>query len=197
MTVPFRALEFSTAGTEPVPDEITVDTPTAAESVALRQHLATVRDPIELAAFGLVDPEHDVTSLIARWKDAGLGRWRRVLVARESGRMVAFTVLDAAQSGLHLFCLTDCMRLFRIDGQGTAAESALLQAARDWYRGLGHSRFVVFADDVDPPVWAAGARDLGAAHIGVLSANLIPEFLEHLAEVTAARSVREGGENGR
>jgi hypothetical protein len=151
----------------------------------MREHLARTHHPIERAALGLDRPERDLLPLIERWGAAGLDRRREILVARRDGEMVAFAILEAAEAGLHLFCLTDCIRMFHVGDVDGDAELALLGVARTWYATQGHHRFVVYADPLVPATWAEHARDLGLAYITILVAEHLPELLEHVTELTA------------
>lgn len=183
--VPFRALEMATKTRLPVPREITVGPATSAELVAMAEHLARTRHPLERAALGLQRPERDLLPLVERWQAAGLDRRREIIVARRDDQMVAFAILEAAEAGLHLFCLTDCVRLFHLGERDQDGELALLGAARTWYACHGHHRFVVYADPLMPAAWAEHARDLGLAYITILTAEHLPELLEHVTELTA------------
>jgi len=185
LIVSFRALEMTTKTRLRVPREISVGPPSAAELAAMHEHLARTRDPIELAALGLDRPERDLVPLVDRWHAAGLDRRREIVVARRDDRMIAFAVLEAAEAGLHLFCLTDCVRPFHLGDYDAEAELGLLGAARTWYAGHGHHRFVVYADPLVLAEWAEHARDLGLAYITILTAEHLPELLEHVAELTA------------
>ena len=109
-------------------------------------------------------------------------------MARRGGEPVAAAVLEDAEEGAHLFHLLDLVRVYPLAEGGEAHLGALLQAAREWYAGRGKRQFVCFLEeDVAPPEVPQGVQDLGVADMAIHSADLLPDLLEHIYEVTVPR----------
>ncbi len=96
-------------------------------------------------------------------------------------------VAELAEEGVHLFALFHAVRLLALEGAPSRLPT-LLEDARDWYQGLGKEKFVLFLEDPWPGVADTGLVDLGAADTTVLSADLLPDQLEHIWEITAPRA---------
>ena len=177
--VPFRAIELDTDGngTPPSVREARTD-----DIAALREVLARRRPAAYLGATGLDREGLDLGPVVHRWAEAGFARSRRVLIA-EAGGTSAAAILETADDGLHLFGLLDMVRLVPLRPGCAALYPALIEAARHHYRSLGKARFVYFQED-EGDAGAIGGRDLGGASYVILSANLVPELLEHLEIVT-------------
>ena len=123
------------------------------------------------------------------WRDADLYRRREVLLALGDGGLEAVAVLDAVESGLHLFRLADACRILNLGSATPDAYGALLTAASAWYGAQGKPSYVYFREDGSPTIDSmprAGHRthrDLGEAWMTVLSASRIGELLERLDEL--------------
>lgn len=157
---------------------------TGAEQALLVRQLARTRPTCYREALDLVAGRLDMESVANRWRTFGLERERRLLVARRGGRAVAMAVLELAQRGTNLLQILDCMRLFVLAPEGRLAASALLEAARRWYASRERSSFLYLHEEESwqPPV---GLQPVARLNLWILSARLIPEFLEHVSELTA------------
>ncbi|HEX8438113.1 PilZ domain-containing protein [Archangium sp.] len=124
------------------------------------------------------------------WRAAGLERERHILVARRDGVPQAAIVLELGPPGVNLFRLLDAARLFPLAPEGRQAYVALLDAARRWYAQHGRTAFVFVREDEDDS-YAAAARlhdEPGAKPcLWLLSARMLPEFLEYVSEATVGR----------
>ena len=128
-----------------------------------------------------------------QWRSSQLARDRIVLVARRNGQARAAGVLELGAEGAHLYGLIDLVRLYALADGGAAEFDCLIDAATRWYKRQGCPRFVALVED---EVYArkltgrAGVRNLGVAHMLILAAERVPEWLERLHEVTAPRQPR-------
>jgi hypothetical protein len=124
------------------------------------------------------------------WRTAGLERERHILVARRDGVALAALVLELGPPGTNLFRLLDAARLFPLAPEGREASVALLDEARRWYARRGRTTFVFLREDEDDS-YAAAARlhdEPGSKpFLWLLSARMLPEFLEHINESTVGR----------
>jgi hypothetical protein len=184
----FRAIEIDcdVRARAPVPDDVQLAPATAGDVDAFFDAIKKTRSQLDREAHDLVPERFDVARLKRSWSQVGLHRERQLIVARRRGRAVAAALLEAADDGLHLFCLLDLARLFALEPGGEALFPALLDAARAWYAELGKPRFIYFCEETAAP---PGLRDLGEADAIVLPSELLPELMEHLYEVTAPRDV--------
>lgn len=188
----FRLMEGEVDRPWPVPMGYEVGVPTAEERASFFARLEEARPLAFREALDLVPERFDLASTRALWGSAELARERELLVARRGGQAVAFAVLEVAQQGLNLFNTLDGVRLVsRLeDGTPEAQEAmlALLGAAADWYRARGRQSFLhyVEAQSVEYCERAALA-DLGEGKLWIVSSALLPEFLEHLAEISTPR----------
>jgi hypothetical protein len=188
--VPFRALEVPCAGPAlPRPEELEVSAATPAEIDLLLGTLARMRPQPYREALDLVPSRFDLAGIRAAWARANLARDRAVLVARRGGVPLAAAVLETAEDGLHLFQLFDLVRVYPLAPGGVDCLSALLQQARGWYRRKGKETFVCFLEEGMAPAAGIphGVGDLGGADMCILSADLLPDLLEHVDEVTVPR----------
>jgi hypothetical protein len=187
--VRFRAVEVPCGGPAFARAEgVDVGPATGPETAGLLRALRRLRPRPYLEALDLVPERFDLTGIKAAWAGADLARERLTLVARRDGEPVAAAVLEDAEEGLHLFRLLDLARLYPLAPGGEAHFGALLQEARGWYARRGKRQFVCFLEgDQAREGLAPGMQDLGVADMTVLSADLLPDLLEHICEVTVPR----------
>ena len=101
---------------------------------------------------------------------------------------MAATILETGETGSNLFRLLDAVRLFSMSPGGEDAFVPLLDAARDWYAARGKSTFTVLDEDRDDAMAErARLRDLGDGNLWMISSLLLPEYIEHIYELTAPR----------
>jgi hypothetical protein len=137
--------------------------------------------PSFVAAHALVEPSADCMS---NWAESGLQRGRELVVAERRGSVEAAAVIEWAEEGVHLFGLLDVLRVIPIGQAAGEASAMLLDYARDRF-GTLDKPFFIFAADASASACAPpdDAKDLGLTHCTVLSAALLPSFLDHLWEV--------------
>jgi hypothetical protein len=124
------------------------------------------------------------------WQGVGLERERRILVARRQGVPLAALVLELGQPGTNLFHLLDSARLFPLSPEGKrSAYVALLDEARRWFALRGRRSFLYLCEDEGAYAQAARLHDDPSAqpYLWIISAALIPEFLEHINEQSIGR----------
>jgi hypothetical protein len=129
-----------------------------------------------------LDPEHLRLDMIRElWARAGLYRERVVFAAggTEDEAPTMFAVVEAAEKGLHIFGLLNCVRLY-----GTANEAvvdALMGEIRVWFRKRTFEKFVVL-DEGSFCKHSAGAVSMGWATCSIIDAKVLPDYLEHFFE---------------
>jgi len=190
----FRALEASSAVEHDVAmTDVTIGPATPLETELFVRKLSRARPRPYLEAHDLVGERIDLAEVKRQWRAAGLHRERALLIARRARQPLAAALVETAEPGLHLFRLLDQARLYPLTVGGEAAFDALLAGARDWFRAAGRDRFVLFLEEgstLRAPTLAT-LNDLGEADMTILSAEVLPELLEHLVEVTAPRQPRQ------
>lgn len=188
----FRLMEGEVERPWPVPLGFEVGTPSAEERAAFFARLEASRPVAFREALDLVPERFELTQTRALWAAAELSRERELLVARRGGKAVAFAVLEVAQQGLNLFNTLDGVRLVAC-GDDAAPEAqdamlALLGAAADWYRARGRTSFLHYVEASSGEYCERAALvDLGEGKLWIVSAALLPEFLEHLSEIATPR----------
>ncbi|MBK9072775.1 MAG: hypothetical protein IPL79_17510 [Myxococcales bacterium] len=164
------------------------------DAAALAEAIGALRPAMYCEAFDLTPARMGFGDIAAPWHAAGLARQRAVFVARADGELVCGAVLELAQDGVHLFGLLDVMRVYPVRPGGEAYVSALIAAAQAWFAAQGKARFVLMLED---DAWLGEAQraacvDMGESDAVILSVDRLPEFLEHLYEITAPRTSGEG-----
>ena len=107
-------------------------------------------------------------------------------MARRKGVAVASAILESGETGLNLFRLLDSARLVPLTETGEGALPALLDAARDWFSARQKDAFVYFREAEDPVQPTSPSCVTSARKFWALSTP-IPEFLEHILQITLAR----------
>jgi hypothetical protein len=190
--VPFRALEIPTrlvsetrptsgAGSGGHASEWQVRAARDVDTEAVTQILAAALPPSSLDSLGLTPPFQRRWSA---WDDSSLLRGRDIVIAERDGRIGAVAVLECAEDGIHLFGLLDLVRIVSpTDSPG--AREALIAHAREMFQQIGKRLFIFAADpDLAQEDWPAGATDLGITHSTVMSTELLPQFADHLWELS-------------
>ena len=191
--VPFRFMEADARREWQVPEGITLGAPTQEEKAALFARLGETRPEAYREALDLVPERFDLAELRGKWSEAGLKREREVLVARKDGRALAVGVLETAQAGLNLFHVLNGVRIIPLEDAALAetqeAMLGLLAGAAEWYRARGLDVFVHYVE-TEHVEYTQRAKlvDLGEGRIWILSAQLLPDFIEHLCEATTPRA---------
>ena len=160
------------------------------EKSLLAEHIALHRPACYVDALDFSRERLELREVRETWNAAGLERERHVLVARRDDVPLAAIVLELGHPGTNLFRLLDTARLFPLAPEGREAYVALLDEARRWYAQRGRSSFVLVREDEDDSYAAAARlRDEPGAQpcLWLLSARLLPEFLEHVSEATVGR----------
>lgn len=189
ISLPFQLMEVSVPDRAPqVPEQFEIGPAAPREVMELLKLVQRTRPPCYAEALDLV-PEHaDLAGVSRKWHKAGFLRERAILAARRGGAAVAVAIVECGETGANLFRLVDSMRLLPLAPGGDSAFPALTDAARDWFRDRGKQAFVYFRESEDPgPSVLSRFRDLGEGRFWVIAAELLPEFLEHVFEVTSPR----------
>jgi hypothetical protein len=73
--------------------------------------------------------------------------------------------------------------------QAARAMDALVTSAKQWFREKDKPAFCCLIEDDSwlTPAMQGSATNMGLADMTILAAQLLPELLEHLVEVTAPR----------
>lgn len=189
--VTFSAYEASTrAPSPPSHGEPAVSDASAGEVDLLLEAVARVRSAAFRDAHDLVPERIALPRIASLWADAGLRRERAILVARDARGPAAGAVLELVDDGVHLFGLLDSVRIFplREGPLATPTGTALLHAARAWYRARGKEKYVYYLEQEDDAhALRAGLTVLDKAQLIVLRSELMPELVEQIHQVTASR----------
>ncbi|RKG65902.1 hypothetical protein D7V80_21780 [Corallococcus sp. CA054B] len=166
----------------------TVGPATASELSLLAATIAQQFPECYVQSLDLTRDRLDMGPVTAKWKSFGMERERTVLVARRDGVPHAAAVVELGQLGANLFRLLDNTRLFSLLGDGTRAYSALLDAARRWYAARNRPSFLYLREDEGGDyVQECGLHDGPDPYLWIISAKLVPDFLEHISELTIGR----------
>ncbi|OJH37428.1 hypothetical protein [Cystobacter ferrugineus] len=171
-------------------DGIDVGPATAEETEFLASEIARTRPACYVEAMDLSRERLALTDATQAWHAAGLERERQVLVAHREGMAVAAIVLERGPEGMNLLRMLDTARLFPLVPGGQDTYVALLDAARTWYAARGLPSFVLVSEEDDDGLLAAARLREGPGTspcLWLLSAHLLPEFLEHVSEATVGR----------
>ena len=171
---------------------------TAAEATAMGAALERIRPALYCNALDLTPARIGFQAVEAAWDAAKLARRREVFVIEIDGVCVAGAVFELGEDGVHLFGLLDLVRAYPLVPGGEAHIPKLVRAAQGWFRDQGKQRFVLMLED---DAWFGndvrdGVVDMGESDAVVLSVDRLPEFLEHLYEITAPRTSGESTFHG-
>lgn len=160
------------------------------EKYLLAGELSRTRPASYVEALDFTRDRLELWGVTRAWQGAGLERERRILVARRQGLPLAALVLELGHPGTNLFRLLDSARLFPLSPEGPSAYVALLDEARRWFSLRGRTAFVYLCEDGGGAyTQTARLHDDPTAQpfLWILSASLVPEFLEHIHEQSVGR----------
>jgi hypothetical protein len=183
--MPFRLIEVTCAPLRyPRPSKLNISPADYNETLLLLSHMCEHQPLPYVQALDLTVETVDMVSLRRDFVRAGLRRDRCIITARWSQAPVAFAILESADSGMNLFSLYDSVRLVPLNERGRDTFAFLLEEARVWFSKQGKERFVCFfeADESDY-LRHCGLSDLGPGWMVIVSAKLVPAFLENINEV--------------
>jgi hypothetical protein len=127
-----------------------------------------------------------------QWGNGGFERRRAIYTARRGGKAVAAMVMETGELGSNMFQLLDSVRVFPLIEEGRDAYVPLLDEARRWYAARNRPSFLYFREDEDMSYNdAARLHHVSEACFWIISASILPDFLEHVSELTGRR--RFGG----
>lgn len=189
LAMPLRMMKASCADTAShAGDGLDVGPATPEETALLTASIAATHPLSYRESHDLVAERIDLHSSARSWQAFGFQRSRAILVARRGGRPVAAIVMETGEVGTNLFCLLDSTRIFPLAEGAKAAYPRLLDEARAWFRAEGRESFLYLRED-DDWSYARSSRlaDVSPAALWVISAGILPDFLEHVCELTGRR----------
>ncbi|ATB31864.1 hypothetical protein [Melittangium boletus] len=180
--------ECSEMSGEPVGD-VEIGPASMGEKLLLAREIARTRPASYADSLDLTRERLELRGASRFWKEEGLRRERRILVARREGVAVAALVLELGPPATNLFRLMDCARLFPLLPEGKDAYVALLDEARRWFAFHGRTAFVYLCEDEGGYARRARLHDDPSTQpfLWIISASLAPEFLEHIQEQSVGR----------
>jgi len=187
--VSFRALQLESArAVRPLPGGYTVRRASSPDLDVVADVIARERPRPYVEALDFTRDRLRMSGIEADWSRAGMRRERQIFVASRGEETLAALVVESASDGVHLYDLLDCARLFALVEGGEDAFDALLELAREWFLDQGKPHFVYLQEngEFDASV-GRDQVDLGTADLTVLSADLLPDFLEQIWEATSKR----------
>jgi hypothetical protein len=171
-------------------DGITIERATTEELGLLSQVVWGTRSRPYVEALDLVPERIELGDIAEAWRSAGFDRDRAILIARDHGMPVAAAILETGQAGTNLFRLLDSARIFDLGGDRfDVSRAALMHYARIWYAERGRAKFLYLRED--QPDQAPEHGDLGEGFLWIMSATLLPDFLEHVFEMTGPRGASQ------
>lgn len=193
--IPFRLMEGEVNAPWPaIPEGLSVSEATAEECTLLLEKIERTRPMAYREVMDLVPERFDLKEVKQAWESARLSREREVVVARRDGRPIAAAILETAHPGLNLFNILDGVRVVSFEDEDMSDEVqdayvGLLSTAAEWFRARGRAVFVHYMES-EHPAYAerAALADLGEGLIWIISARLLPEFIENLCEATTPRA---------
>ncbi|HEY8209254.1 MAG TPA: hypothetical protein VIG99_17315 [Myxococcaceae bacterium] len=158
--------------------------------------LTQIRSRAYREAFDLTPSRFDMAEISRRWARAGMIRSRALRVARRNGAPVAAAILERGEPGINLFHLLNGVRLVVLPAgevllpeEREAALASLLWDASRWYAEAGVGGFVYLQElEIGTHADVAGLRNLGMGYVWALSSRLLPEWMEHVYELTSPRA---------
>ena len=162
---------------------------TIGEKYLLANAIARTRPACYVEALDFTRERLELWGIARAWQGAGLERERRIFVARRQAVPLAALVVEVGQPGTNLFRLLDSARLFPLSPEGRSAYVALLDEARRWFALRGRDSFVYLCEDEGDYAEAARLREEPSSQLclWIISAALVPEFLEHIHEQSVGR----------
>ncbi len=189
--VTFRALQLaSTRAIRPLPGGYNVRPASSPDLAVIAGVIERERPRPYVEALDFTRERLSMSGIKADWSRAGMRRERQIFVASRGEQTLAALVVESASDGVHLYDLLDCARLFVLVAGGEDAFDALLEVAREWFLDQGKPHFIYLQEngELDAPA-GRDQVDLGTADLTVLSADLLPDFLEQIWEATSKRPV--------
>lgn len=192
----FRALQLRTVGASPRPrleapaQRVSAATDEELQSAmrALRTHRPAIY--CEALEYGEDPAAFRLLALKRDWERHGMERDRELLIAWDDtpgfeDRVLAIGVVEAAQQGLHLFGLLDTLRIYALAPDGARAFDSVLDRARAWFRQRGRRSFCYLEEEGELHADGVDIKHMSRAMMTLLSAERLPEMLDHLYHETA------------
>ncbi|MCP3099569.1 hypothetical protein LZ198_11895 [Myxococcus sp. K15C18031901] len=163
--------------------------PATPEEIAqLIETIGRTRPNCYMEALDFTRERFDMRRIQARWEGFGLERERGTVVARINGVAVAAAVMELGQQGTNLYSMLDMTRLFPLTEEGPSTFVALVDAARRWYSARKRRSFhFICEDEGGSYIEEAGIHGGPDPYLWIISAKLIPDYLEHISELTIGR----------
>jgi hypothetical protein len=191
VAMPVRMMSVSCAESgEPQEDEFDIGPATPWEKLRALAVIARTRPQGYREALDFTSTNVDLNEVSRDWRRFGFEREREIFIARRGTKPVAALVVECGEIGTNLFCLLDSARLFSLTPRGSDAYVQLMDEARAWFSARRRSSFLFFRED-DDTSYEKAARlhdEPGQPYLFIISARLLPDFLEHICEVAGSRS---------
>jgi hypothetical protein len=186
---PFRLMEGSVPEWSDGPlYDFEIEKATPEEEDMLLAYVRSIRPETFTEAIDFTPDLLQLNMVTRMWGEIGFDRERAFLVARRKWQPLAMAVVESGETGTNLFRLLDNVRLFSLGEGGKAAFPALLSAARSWYLAKGKTSFIYLHEhEDDDAIRNVRLRTLGEGAFWVIHALLLPDFVEHVYELTAPR----------
>jgi hypothetical protein len=127
-----------------------------------------------------------------QWGNAGFERHRQIYTARRGGQPIASMVMETGELGTNMFQLLDSVRIIPLVEEGRDTFVPLLDEARRWYAARNRTSFLFFREDEDRSYHdTAKLHQVSEMYFWIISSAILPDFLEHVCELTGRR--RFGG----
>jgi hypothetical protein len=161
------------------------------ETMRILAAIARTRPQSYREALDFTSEHIDLTDVSREWRRFGFEREREIIVARAGRQPIAAMVVETGEVGTNLFCLLDSARLISLAPDGKRAYVQLMDEARAWFAARRRTSFLYFREDGDKS-YADAARlhdEPGEPYLCIMSARVLPDFLEHVCEIAGSRRV--------
>jgi hypothetical protein len=195
LVMEMRMLNAFVADQSAVPiGDYTVAPATDAEKQLLCSVIRRERPGVYAECLDFVEERIDCHKVSRQWMNAGMEREREILIARRGGQPVCAAVFETGQAGSNMFRLLDSARIIPLapPGRSQVAYLRMLDEGRRWFAARGRDMYLYLREDNDWSYAEAGKlHDVSDARFWCISAELIPEFLEHVYELTGQRAPKQ------
>jgi hypothetical protein len=190
LALPVRMMSVSCAEAgDPQEETFEIGPATPWEKMRVLAAIARVRPQSYREALDFTSEHIDLTDVAREWRRFGFERERAILVARSGHQPIAALVVEAGEVGTNLFCLLDSARLIPLTPDGKRAYVQLMDEARAWFAVRRRTSFLYFREDDDQSYEKAAQLhdEPGEPYLCIMSARVLPDFLEHVCEISGSR----------
>lgn len=187
--IPFRLMEDSSKATK---DELAsvydIGEATVSELSMLIEHMREIFPPAVVDALDFVPSRFFLQGFNRTLASANMYRDRHVFSVRRNGDTLAMAICETSTRGMHLFRLSDGVRLFALTDNAENAILSLMAYVRRFYIARENSVAIYYMEQSQVALGKkAGLTDLGQGNMWLIHSSLVDDFLEHIHRFAATR----------